>query len=81
MKKKDQTQLEPVLAKKRKKDQPLGYVFLLPVMLSLAVFTFYPFFRSIYLTFFMADRLGNAKKFVGFNNYIRLWQILHHSAL
>ncbi len=74
MKKKELTQPEPVLAKKRKRNQPLGYLFLFPVMLSLSVFTFYPFFRSVYLTFFMADRLGNAKKFVGFNNYIRLWQ-------
>lgn len=73
MKKKAQTQLEPAMGK-RKKNQPLGYLFLLPVMASLAIFTFFPFFRSIYLTFFMADRLGNAKKFVGFGNYIRLWQ-------
>lgn len=73
MKKKAQTQLEPAMGK-RKKNQPLGYLFLLPVMASLTIFTFYPFFRSIYLTFFMADRLGNAKTFVGFKNYIRLWQ-------
>lgn len=74
MKKKKETELTPVLAKKKRRNQPLAYLFLAPVLLSLSVFTFYPFFRSIYLTFFMADRLGNAKKFVGFGNYIRLWQ-------
>jgi sn-glycerol 3-phosphate transport system permease protein len=73
MRKNNQPQLTAVAGRKVK-NQPLGYVFLLPVLLSLTVFTFYPFFRSIYLTFFMADRLGNAKKFVGFGNYIRLWQ-------
>ncbi len=73
MRKNKQPQLTAVAGRKIK-NQPLGYLFLLPVMLSLAVFTFYPFLRSIYLTFFMADRLGNAKKFVGFGNYIRLWQ-------
>ena len=73
MRKKNQTQLTAVAGRKVR-NQPLGYLFLLPVMASLTIFTFYPFFRSIYLTFFMADRLGNAKKFVGFGNYIRLWQ-------
>ena len=71
MRKKNQTQLTAVAGRKVR-NQPLGYLFLLPVMASLTIFTFYPFFRSIYLTFFMADRLGNAKKFVGFGNYIRL---------
>ena len=73
MRKNKEPQLTAVAGRKVK-NQPLGYLFLLPVMASLTIFTFYPFFRSIYLTFFMADRLGNAKKFVGFGNYIRLWQ-------
>lgn len=50
------------------------YLFLLPVLISLAIFTFYPFFRSIYLTFFITDKLGNAAKFVGFSNYKRIFQ-------
>ncbi len=74
MKKKGKNEMGSGPEKKKKRSQPLAYVFLAPVLCSLTVFTFYPFFRSIYLTFFMADRLGNAKKFVGFSNYIRLWE-------
>ncbi len=66
--------MQVALEKRKRKNAPMAYLFLLPVMISITVFTFYPFFRSIYLTFFMADRLGHAKKFVGFDNYIRLWQ-------
>lgn len=72
-KKQKNAELEPALAKKKRRSNPLAYIFLTPVLISLSVFTFYPFLRSIYLTFFMSDRLGNAKKFVGFDNYIRLW--------
>lgn len=64
---------ETVLRRK-KKQSILPYLFLLPVIISLSAFTFYPFFRSIYLTFFVTDRLGNTAAFVGFANYQRLWE-------
>lgn len=63
-----------VRAKRTTNHTPLAYLFLLPTMASLAVFTFYPFLRSIYLTFFITDKLGNPKKFVGLDNYIKLIQ-------
>lgn len=57
-----------------KPNKPLPYLLLIPVMLFLAVFTFFPFFRSIYLSFFITDQLGNTGKFVGFANYLRVFK-------
>ena len=41
-------------------------------MLVFAVFLFFPFFKTIYLSLFKTDKLGNAKIFVGLDNYITL---------
>ena len=50
------------------------YLFLLPVMLTLLTFTFYPFLRSIYLSFFVTDKLGNPKTYVGLDMYKRVFE-------
>lgn len=60
---------------KRKKSfgaafEPYGYI--LPSMLVFAVFLFYPFFKTIYLSLFMTNKMGQAKLFVGLQNYIDL---------
>lgn len=47
--------------------------FLLPTAVFLGLFVFYPFFRSIYLSFFLTDKLGTPAKFMGFKNYVRVW--------
>ena len=49
---------------------PYGY--LLPSILVFAVFLFYPFFKTIYLSLFKTNKLGQAKLFVGFENYKNL---------
>lgn len=49
-----------------------GYLYLLPAMLVFGIFLFYPFFKTIYLSFFKTDRMGNAKLFVGPGNYLEL---------
>lgn len=41
-------------------------------MLVFAIFLFYPFFKTIYLSLFLTDRMGQAKIFVGMQNYIDL---------
>jgi len=66
------------MKKKKKSKQKLinqivGYGFILPSALILLIFVFYPFFQSIYLSFFMTDPLGNIVEFVGFQNYIDLF--------
>lgn len=43
-----------------------------PSMLIFAVFLFYPFFKTIYLSLFMTNKMGQAKLFVGLQNYIDL---------
>ncbi|HPH98174.1 MAG TPA: sugar ABC transporter permease [Anaerolineaceae bacterium] len=49
-----------------------GYLFILPPLLSLVIFFFYPFLRAIYLSF--TDYDGTNMKWVGLDNYIHLLQ-------
>lgn len=50
-----------------------GYLFVLPLMLGLSIFSYYPAFSGIYHSFFDWDSTGDAV-FVGFDNFIELWQ-------
>ena len=50
------------------------YLFLLPALTIFALFLYYPFARTIYLSTWVTDALGRPKKFVGLDNYtIRLF--------
>lgn len=49
------------------------YLFLLPAFLVFGFFLFYPFVRTIYLSVFLTDKLGLAKVFWGFRNYLDLF--------
>lgn len=57
---------------KKKKLNWTPYCYLIPCMLVFGVFLFYPFFKTIYLSLFMTDRMGQAKIFVGLGNYTDL---------
>ena len=57
---------------KKKKINWTPYCYLIPCMLVFAIFLFYPFFKTIYLSLFLTDRMGQAKIFVGMQNYIDL---------
>ncbi|MCD8368765.1 MAG: sugar ABC transporter permease [Clostridiales bacterium] len=48
------------------------YLYIVPAMLVFAVFLFYPFFKTIYLSLYKTNKMGEAKLFVGLNNYIDL---------
>ena len=48
------------------------YVYLIPAMLIFAVFLFYPFFKTIYLSLYKTNKMGQAKLFVGMENYTSL---------
>ena len=50
---------------KKKKLNWTPYCYLIPCMLVFAIFLFYPFFKTIYLSLFLTDRMGQAKIFVG----------------
>ena len=50
------------------------YIFLIPALLIFIVFYYYPFGRTVYLSTWVTDALGQPKKFVGLDNYmIRLF--------
>ena len=49
------------------------YLFLLPAFTVFGFFLFYPFIRTIYLSFFLTDKLGQAKVFWGVKNYLELF--------
>lgn len=48
------------------------YCYLIPCFAIFIIFLFYPFFKTIYLSLFKTDKLGQAKIFVGLDNYIQL---------
>ena len=56
--------------KKKIKIEP--YMYLVPALLVFSVFLFYPFFKTIYLSLYKTNNLGQAKKFMGLENYITL---------
>lgn len=48
------------------------YLYLLPSVIIFSVFLFFPFVKTIYLSFFKTNKLGQAKLFVGLENYTTL---------
>ena len=57
---------------KKKKINLAPYGYLLPCMAVFAVFLFYPFFKTIYLSLYKTNKMGEAKLFVGLGNYTEL---------
>lgn len=53
-----------------KRLEPYGY--LLPCLAVFAIFLFYPFVKTIYLSLFKTNKMGQAKLFVGAGNYADL---------
>ncbi|MDD2957405.1 MAG: sugar ABC transporter permease [Lachnospiraceae bacterium] len=49
-----------------------AYGFLLPCILIFAIFLFYPFFKTIFLSLYKTNKMGQAKLFVGIGNYMDL---------
>lgn len=48
------------------------YTYLVPALTVFALFLFYPFFKTIYLSLYKTNKMGQAKLFVGFGNYSEL---------
>ncbi|MEA5014800.1 MAG: sugar ABC transporter permease [Candidatus Limiplasma sp.] len=57
----------PLRARAYERVEP--YLFLLPALIIFGCFLYYPFFRTIYLSTYLTNKLGQAKVFVGFKNY------------
>ena len=50
------------------------YAYTAPALLVFAVFLFYPFIKTIYLSLFKTNKMGQAKLFVGLGNYTDLFR-------
>lgn len=48
------------------------YFLLLPSLIILGIFVFFPFFKNIYLSLTLTDATGSAIKFVGIRNYVTI---------
>lgn len=55
---------------KKRENKVIPYLFLLPAMFFFFSFSFFPFFKTIYTSFFITDAAGMLKAFVGVKNYI-----------
>lgn len=51
-----------------------AYAYLFPSFLIFGIFLFYPFFKTLYLSLFKTNKMGQAKLFVGLGNYKELLQ-------
>lgn len=57
----------------RKKPLPVWVIYLLPSLLIFALFTIYPFLKTVVTSFFATSTTGEMTKFVGLQNYIDLF--------
>lgn len=56
----------------RRKKRMLPYLLIAPAMLLFLVFTYYPFIKTIVLSFAVTNKKGNFAKWVGIGNWIRV---------
>lgn len=59
------------MKKFNKKIEP--YLFLLPTLILLGLFVYYPFAKTVAGSFFLIDRYGSFSQFTGLKNYIRIF--------
>lgn len=53
-----------------KKIEP--FLYLLPAIVFFIGFTYYPFFKTVFSSFFLVNSMGEAREFVGLENYIHI---------
>ncbi|GEP63562.1 MULTISPECIES: carbohydrate ABC transporter permease [Clostridium] len=58
---------------KIKKTEIGPYLFIIPSLIIFILFLFYPFFKTVYLSLYKTDKMGQAKLFAGFENYTDLF--------
>ena len=57
----------------KKKTWIWGYSFIAPTILGLLVLNIIPVFQTFYMSFHKSGAFGKGDKFIGFQNYIKLW--------
>lgn len=61
----------PLVSRRKKPKLPIEpLLWLLPAMAFFMVFTFYPFAQTVYKSFFILNRAGQVREFVGLENYL-----------
>lgn len=50
------------------------FFYLIPAGILIVLFTYYPFFKSLYQSFFLVNEFGEQGRFVGFENYEYLFK-------
>lgn len=51
-----------------------GWLFILPTMLGLMILNIIPIFQTVYQSFFKTGAFGKGNVFIGFDNYIKMFQ-------
>lgn len=70
-----------------KREQILGWTFIVPAMIIFIIFMFWPLAYTLYLSLFKWNMVAPVKKYVGFDNYISLfsdpvtWQLFLNTLL
>lgn len=60
------------MVRKRLKNMTEPYLYLVPALLVFAVFLFYPFIKTVFLSLYKTNKMGQAKLFAGLDNYKEL---------
>ncbi len=72
----------PKKSPREKSEMKWGWIFIAPTMIGLIVLNIIPIFQTIYQSFFKTGDFGKGNKFVGLNNYVKVfgdtevWQAL-----
>lgn len=67
---------------REKSETKWGWIFIAPTMIGLIILNIIPIFQTIYQSFFKTGDFGKSNKFVGINNYVKVfgdsevWQAL-----
>lgn len=65
-------QLKSGEERRLKRVKPLPYLLIFPAMALFTLFTFYPFIKTIVLSFALTNKQGNFTQWVGLGNWIRV---------
>ena len=63
---------EKLLAKRRARFELAPYVLMLPAITLFCLFTFWPFFKTIFLSFSYTNKKGDFVQWAGFDNFVRV---------
>lgn len=64
----------PSLIPRKRKFEVAPYLLMLPAITLFGVFTFYPFFKTIFLSLSYTNKYGEFVQWAGFDNYIRVFK-------